>query len=211
MTEGGVSINPPFSVKKVANAFIQELTVMTNEISYNFESFKKLKLDLSNEIQEISEIERCWVALAYLNRQSAMFMKCNSVVKLFPLTMFDEYIEKAENEIRTPANLSSIINELESIIPDGEESNGWEFDFVQNALLSLLSFFNFLMNKKSFLFIDVILGVLINIDSVWSERDDKLDKKKELSREISILYDAIYNVKLITNKNIIVSGLKKID
>lgn len=183
---------------------------MTNEVCYNFEGFEKLKLDLLNKIQEISEIEQCWVALAYLNRQSAMFVECNSVVNLFPLDIFEKYVEKAEKEIKNPENLSSIINELDSVIPDGEESSGWEFDFVQNSLLSLLSFFNFLMNKKSSLFIDVIFGVLINIDVVWSEESDEVDESAEFSKEVTLLYKSIEMIKKSENKESVVNGLSKI-
>lgn len=183
---------------------------MTNEIFYDFKGFKKLKLDLLNKIQEISEIEQCWVALAYLNRQSAMFVKCNSVVKLFPLDIFDKYVEKAKKEIKKPERLSSIINELDSIIPDGEESSGWEFDFVQNSLLSLLSFFNFLMDRKNSLFIDVVLGVLINIDIVWNEESDEVDESLELSKEVTLLYKSMELIRNSENIESIVDGLEKI-
>lgn len=183
---------------------------MTNEVSYSFKGFKNLKLDLLNKTQQISEIEQCWVALAYLNRQSAMFVECNYVVNLFPSDIFDKYVRKAENKIKIPEGLSSVINELDSIIPDGEESSGWEFDFVQNSLLSLLSFFNFLVDRKSSLFIDVILGVLINIDVIWSEESDEVDESVELSKEVTLLYKSIEMIKKSEDKEFIVDNLAKI-
>ena len=184
---------------------------MTNKISYNFESFKKLKLDLSDKIQEISEIEQCWVALAYLSRQSAMFKKCNSVVNVFPSNVFDEYIIKAKNEIKKPGNLHYIVNELDKIIPDGEESCGWEFDFVQNSLLSFVSFFNFLIDRKTSLFIDVVLGVLINIDIVWSEGNDEVDGSIKLSKEVTLLYTSIRHIKKLKDKESIIYCFPKIN
>ena len=172
--------------------------MMDGKMPYIFESYEKLKSDLLGNIKKMSQPKKELVALAYINRQSDIFEYSNNRSKIFGKNIFDLYVSKAKREIINKKNYSSCTSELDMLIPETDDSGGWMSDFMQNALISLYCFFNFIKEEKDCLFVDITNKILDNIDVLWyrnSLHEDKEESEKiQFGREISILRDAIIKV-----------------
>lgn len=190
---------------------------MDNNVLYIFESCEKLKSDLLDYIKKLSQSQKELVALAYINRQSDIFEYSNDRSKIFKKNIFDLYISELKRGIDTEKDYSSYTLELDVLIPETDDSGGWMSDFMQNALISLYCFLNFIEEKEDYLFAEIVGKVLDNVDVLWYRNNLYEDKEEseriQFGKEISILCDAIVKVKNINGERDVVNfvdGLKKI-
>lgn len=187
---------------------------MDRNVNYKFESYKKLDDDLSKMLEKISPYERLVVALSYINRQSDAFEYYLDLDRIFENNAFQYYVGKAIDVLEGNQKASFIIDELGSNIPDGDDNtSGWPFAFMQNALISLLEFFELVEDKgeKKSSFVDIVNILLNNVDIIWHDNNEGSEEEEFeiFGKEISILFNAINKISEKENKIVFVNELKK--
>lgn len=199
--------------KKADHASKKELIAMARNISYKFESYKKLDDDLSKMLEKISPYERLVVALSYINRQSDAFEYYLGLDRIFENNAFQYYVGKAIDVLEGNQKASFVIDELGNDIPDGDDNtSGWPFAFMQNALISLLEFFELVETKaeKKSSFVDIANTLLNNVDIIWHDNNEGSEEEFVIfGKEISILFNAINEISKKENKIVFINELKK--
>ena len=93
---------------------------------------------------------------------------------------------------------SSFIDVLSDRIPDADDNtSGWPFAFMQNALISLLTFFELVENKgKISLVIDIATIVLNNVDIIWFDNNEGSEEEELeiFGKEVSVLFNVINEI-----------------
>ena len=185
---------------------------MDNDILYDMTSYEgvnKFEKDLLDNIRNTPWDKVLVIALCYINRQSFLCGEINKSIKIFSDGFIEDYLNKGWAVIDNKIEPYNIVNELDKIIPDGDESTGWEFDFVQNALISFLMFFDLAKKEKIELFVDVVSKVIDNLDVLWYEYGKPLgvDENRVFNKEIAIIINAIKDIKNKKHYSVSVSSL----
>jgi hypothetical protein len=167
-------------------------------------SIEKVNINFAKEIDTISKVKKSILALAYIERQQNLVFQFDNTYDENYATLFKESIEKGFNNIlnnNTNSN-KSIVAELEESVPDTEEFDRIEGSYAQNAMISLIYFFDFLSSGEISIFDDCVEKVLETIDLVNYEKDENYNSKPVITAEIEILQIILNEV----NKNEDVKG-----